>query len=406
MTSKRVQHLAFCFLISAVLTVGAVLWDSQRSGAHQTAAGLSWARQVASQADGMSLKARESGEKDPVGWAVNFLAQGVEPRQVRINKVLQTENSAGAETYSLDRDAAVLDYTKILSPESGAGVHVQVYLGYTGFLGARSELGGDLLGLTFFTFCFALLALTTARFFGFDDTSKIRFLVSGWVGGAKSQLTRLGVHIREMVRQSQRLAASAGKSRQLVGELRTKIHGGLNELHESRQFFQEFEAAAAKAEGLALSAMIEATRIGGDAMRVSDMAKEVHRCVQAMREATKKGQSMLVRMERKIEPWAMDSDLAYHAFDDVKEATDTLSQHIRATTETLIGQAKMIQSLHNDLGDPTVSTVGQREVGAPPPAPVAAVIESIHRQLPAPLPPIEEQEKKPFLSKFRLKKSA
>jgi hypothetical protein len=410
MGSKRKQHLGLCLLIAVGATVGSVLLDGQRSEVHQSMSGLQWARQVVSQVESMSLKGRENGEKDPITWAVGYLAQGVEPRLVHVNKIQLADNSPTTESYTLDRSSGLFDYTKILSPEDGAGIHVQLNLGYTGFLGAKSILASDLLALGLLLFSFTMTFFLTSRLFGFDDTYRIRVLVSTWVGGAKSQLTRLSVHIREMVRQSQRLAACAGKARDLVGNLRTSIHSGLNEVHESRQWFRDAEATAHRADGLALSVVIEANRMGQDAKPIADMATELHHCIEKMRALNKKSAALVARLEKKVEPWTRDVDQAFHAFDDVKDATDILSRHIRSTTETLIGQAKLIQSLHQDLGEVSVvTTLPSSTVAA------AASSESGEaKQLPEPLPPIKEKVKlprkasgSPLLRKIsRFKKSA
>jgi hypothetical protein len=413
MSPKRIWHLSTCTTLAILLTIGAVALDWQRSGVQQATSGLSLARQVASQAEGMTLRAREIGEKDPVAWAVNYLAQGVEPRVVRISRARLHDSSAeNTENYSLDRDTGSFEYTRFFTTENGTGVRILLSLGYVGFLGTKSPLANDSMAFIFFLITFGILFLRTGRYFGFNDTYPLRVLVSDWVRGSKAQLTRLGVHIREMVRQSQRLAASSGRSRQLVGELRGKIHEGINELHGSRQFYQEGESIAARAEGLALNAAIEANRLGGDARRIADMATELHRCIQQLRTVNRKGQALVQRVEKQIEPWATDSDLAFHAFDDVKEATETLSRHIRSTTETLVGQAKLIRDLHQELGTgEDMSSPASAPESLPAPRdedePVEPTITASNVQrLPDPLPPIEEREKKPLLRKIRFKKPA
>ena len=402
MSRKRLFHISTSVAAALAATLGAVALDAQRSGVHQATAGLNWARQIASQVEGLSFKARDTGEADPLGFAVNYLAQGVEPRLIHITRLTNSDASAqNTETYLLDRAVGTFDYSRILTPETGAGVRIQLVLGYNGFLGAKSPLASDGLAAAFFAFCFGISFFLTSRLFGFSDSTRIRALVTEWVGGAKSHLTRLSVHVREMVRQSQRLAASSGKSRGLVGELRDKIHDGINGLRDGRQFYQDGESIAARAESLALNAAIEANRIGGDARRIADMATELHRCIQSLRAVNRKGQALVQSFERHIEPWATDADIAYHAFDDVKDATEHLSRHIRSTTETLLGQARLIQSLNQELGAPQAS--------APPPTPresAPAAVPLPSPGLPEPLPPLEDKVKTPLLEKLRRKKSA
>jgi hypothetical protein len=423
MSAKRLMQLGLCAVLATAVTAVTAALDLQRSGVQQTQAGLAWARQVASQAEGMSLRARENGERDPIDWAVNYLSQGVEPRLVRISPAHVLDSSAqNTESYQLSRERGIFDYTRIFSPEDGTGVHIQLTMGYLGFFGARSALANDFLVALFFGLCFAIAFLRTGRYFGFDDARYLRLLVSQWVSGAKAQLTRHGAHIREMVRQSQRLAAGAGRSRGLVEGLRSRIHEGLTELHGSREFYREGENIAARAEQLALNIAIEANRLGGDARRIADMASELHRRIQALHGVNRKGQALVQSLERRIEPWTTDADLAYHAFDEVRDATQLLGQHIRSTTESLLGQARLIQGLNQELGMQESQPEPRREALAaqpeptpasvPVPMPVAApeapqASSAGQPRLPDPLPPLlDESEPKPLFRRIRARKSA
>jgi hypothetical protein len=410
MSSKRLQHIAACTLASLVLTTTAVLLDLQRAGVHQTIDALKLARQVASQAEGMVLKARESGEKDPVGWVVSYLAQGVEPRLMRVSRV-RAEDAQNIESYAMDRDGGTFEYTRILMPENGTGVHIQISQSYVGFLGAQSTLASDFLAFAFFAICLGLSFLGTGRYFGFDDTGRLRRLVAQWVASAKAQLTRHGSHIREMVRESQRLAVSSARARDHVTELRAQIHASINGLHDSRSFYQEGESIAARAESLALNMAIEANRLGGDARRIADMATELHRSIQALHAVNRKGQALVQSVERQVEPWAMDADLAFHAFDEVRDATQLLGTHIRSTTESLLTQAKLIQGLNREL-DPAAAQATPAHAPPSEPAQVEAkggkagasggpttalTIAGQPRglpRLPDPLPPIDDKASK------------
>jgi hypothetical protein len=387
--------------------VGAVALDSQRSEVHQTMAGLRWARQVATQAEGMVFKAREDGHRDAIGWVVGYLSQGVEPRLVHVTRAQANDSdsdSQSSETYSRDRGAGLFEYTRILTPENGAGIHVQIVQGYTGFLGAQSALASDFLTLVLFSLVFAVLFLRTGRYFGFDDARRLRLLVTAWVSGARAQVTRHGSHVRDMVREAQRLAVCTGRARHHVHELRENIHAGLNELHESRDFYKEGENIASRAETLALNMAIEANRLGGEARRIADMATELHRRLQALHAVNRKGQALVQRIERRIEPWATDADLAFHAFDDVKDATQLLGTHIRSTTESLLSQAKMIQGLNQELGAHEIEakpspSKAKRIQGDKVAATSAPGLHSGTPRLPDPLPPIDEKGTKPRLAR-------
>ena len=405
MTAKRALHIAVCSIAAGVLLAFGFLLDSHRTRFQQTLAGLQWARQVTSQAESLYLQAREAGQKDPMNWVVSQLAQGVEPRVIQVVRV-QSENAdpSKTETYALNSGAGSFTYNKVIVPEQSAGIEVSLNLGYLGFLGAKSKLAQDFLAMASFALLFGVLFFSTGKLFGFDDTQKIRELVQHWVGNAKGQLTQLSIHIREMVRQSQRLAVASGTSRALVGELRTKIHSGLNDLHDGKKFFQAAEAAAAKAEGLALRATLDANRMGASGVAIGEMVGEIHKSIGAMRTALRQSQALVHKLEKQVEPWSTDADVAYHAFDDVQDATQILSHHIRQTTETLLGQAKLIQRLNQTLAEDIED--GNEPEQVRPQAPALAL-----DSLPEPLPqigqePEAEQVTQPFLKRIRFKKSA
>lgn len=388
---NRARHLGFCSLVSLALTVSAVSWDVARITGRKQAEGLKWGRQIASQAEGLALQARLERRPDPIGWAASHLTQGTEPRLIQVTRLTGLELDPQApESFELDSATGAFEYIKMLAPEEGGGIRVLLSLGYAGFLGAASPFAGDLLALLFFVIALGGCLLATGRLFGFDDARRLRDFVLGWVGGAKAQLTQLGVHIREMVRQSQRLAVTSGRSRALVGELRGKIHLGLTELNGSRKALEEADALAARAEALARDAVTEARRAGGgDPRRLAALTDEIRDCAQLMRLAAQSGQAAVASLERSVEPWATDADVAYHAFDEVKDATDNLSRHIRGTTETLIGQAKLIQSLNYGIRE----APGSAEV----PAANAAIVENtvapaprLVGKMPKPLPAMRD----------------
>src|SRR4051812_7525064 len=115
MHSKRALQLTLCALLAALITIACVWMDLRLTGAHQKRIGLVWARQVASQVEALTLKAREARERDPIGWAVNYLAQGAEPRLLRLSKAQESElNSQPVENYAVDRESGSFEYFKLL----------------------------------------------------------------------------------------------------------------------------------------------------------------------------------------------------------------------------------------------------------------------------------------------------
>ncbi|MGK5081994.1 hypothetical protein WDW37_01720 [Bdellovibrionota bacterium FG-1] len=371
MISKQRLKIIICGIASAVLVSLAVAVDSYRLNTAQTAAGLMWARQVMSQLEGLELQYREAGKTDAIATAIQTLAQGVEPRVIRIIRVeVQNDSDPNQENFSFHRKTGNFDYFKLLVPEKGVGVRLTLSLGYTGFLGTRSRLVSDLLVFTSFFLIFGCALLASRRSSANEKREHVDTVLSGaagWAKAAKAQLVQLSVQIREMVRHSQRLATSSRKSQTLVGDLRGKIHAGLNTLHQERRTLLDAESAAARAEGLALRMALEANRVGDDAKPLLEIMNELHGCLNSMRSAARQNHGLLLKMEKQIEPWSTDADLAFHTFDEVAQATQALQTHIRGTTELLIGQARLHRELEPET--PLVVDPGAEKYPLPEPLP-------------------------------------
>ncbi len=390
--TRRHIHLTLSITLALLATTGTVLLDRQRSDVHQSRTGLAWARQIATQAWGMTLKAKEAGTLDPLNWAVSYLAQGEEPRLIKITKMpLDDDALQVPESFLLDNVNGLFEYTKVFAPEESAGIRIQLNIGYTGYLGTKSGFANDLLvSLTLFIY-FVASVLATGRYFGFGGSARLRNEVSECVGRAKTQLAHLGGNIREMVRQAQRLAQHAMRTQKFVGDLRENIHTGLTRIHDSGKLFDGADQISSRAESVALSAMIEANRIGGEASRIAAMAEELHRAILKLRDINHQGKTLILDIEKQIEPWSTDADVAFHSYDEVRETAQVLSAQITKTTASLVGQAKLIQALHVEVDGPDAAPTNTKNVktAAPASAPANAPEAA---EFPAALPPLDGDE--------------
>lgn len=356
--------------MAVAITAAAYLADGKQNEIRQTLSALQWARQIASQAEGMSVAARHQGQEDPMGWAIGFLGQGVEPRVMRIFKHQDLPGEA-REEHRIDAEASQFIYTRIFTPEDGLGVRIQIQLDYLGVFGAKTKLANDLYLAALFFISFALLSLATGRFvaepaaepastFGLLEAelsqppaakpdAGLRGKVLAWVGRARGTLNELGVHIREMVRDATQIATAAGRSQQAVAELREKIHAELTLLRAKVKSSRRSDAASAKAEVLALNLMIEAAKVGEDGSQLAEMAGELHRHILKMKQSAAEARSELAQLEQRIEPWATDADQAIHAFEGLFKSTQKMDGSIRKTTEALLDQARSIKDFNTDL---------------------------------------------------------
>lgn len=342
---------------AAAVTITTGAWSVDRARQHRADRdqALRLARQIASQAEGLILPARMEGRKDPLGWAAGILNQGSEPRAAQVSKI---KAAAGEpqESVSFDPARGELEYRRTLVSEDRSGLSIRVAVPYAGFLGARSRAANDAL-LACLVAAIALVGglLWDRRRAAEVSTAQSNLparpvdlvgpAVQAVTGEIRLMLTRLSVNIREMVREAQNLAVSAGRSRESVSALRDGIHAEIEHMREGREAIQELEQIALLAETAALNLVIEAGRLGLDGKQASVLSEELHRLVQRIRKLGGQADTRVSDLEKKLEPWSTDADLAFHAYDDVFRATQAMDTHIRNTTETLLGQAKLIQSI-------------------------------------------------------------
>ena len=329
-----------------MVTVAVSYVDQSRGTSHASGKGLALARQIVSQAEGLTLTAQEKNEKDPVGWAVGYLAQGSEPRTVYISKV-RMQGSQSSELFNYQAGDGTFDYQKLILPESNVGIRIKVGTGFLGFMGTTSRLTSDLGRLAFFLMVcgFSFMAVPRSKGAPELDEDTLKQAIQDWVAQAKNLLIQSGVHVREVVREAHNLVMAAATSRDLTQALREKIHLGLTQLNETKRAMRELDKAASDAEVVSLNLVIGTTRLGEQGTELSKMAQALHREVQRMRKLEQQSESAVKKLEAELEPWATDADMAYHSYDGVFGTTGKMDGHISKTTESLWNQAKWVKGL-------------------------------------------------------------
>lgn len=337
--------------IAAMLTAGAYFWNVGAAEEAQRESLTHLARQVSSQVENLALVARQRGERDPYVWAAERLAQAPEPRVMRVS-ASRGEPGALSEALESTADPLVLAYTRVLSAQDGMGVKVLLARSYVGFLGATTRAGSDLgVALCFLLIFWSLCGPVVLRK-PQSDSSDVKEMTRIWLRDAKGILAELGVHIREMIRSAHSLTLAAAKSHSSVDELRSRVHGEIEEVRQLRRALKETIETAKKAEVVALNLVIEATRMGEQGGRVAEMTPELHQLVKSVYKQAEGSDLAALDLERRLEPMATDADVAYHAFDELFQTTRGMDGQIRKTTEQLISQAKLIQSANLKLAEP------------------------------------------------------
>ncbi|MBY0471819.1 hypothetical protein K2X30_11690 [bacterium] len=363
------RHLPILITAAIALSITIVFYIVSRhhSVNRELSLALSWARQVSVQAESLALDARQRGEGDSLNWAAKLLNQGTEPRLLRVSRMqgdsddLIVKTNARNEGYRINGVTNVFEFQKMIFPEDSrknGGIRILIQLDYLGFLGTRSKFSNDLAAFLLFALCWTALYFAYRRWaYGRKrGDSYVRQIVLDWVGKARIVLTALGGHIRNMVKEAQSLTVAAAKSRQSLGDLRERIHGGIRDIREGRQALKENERTATHAEVIALNLAVEAARTGEEGRYLLSMAEELHRMIQKLKKLNEKCEATIAKIEVQLEPWSTDADMAFHSYDDVFRAAQVMDGHIRRTTESILHQAQHIHSLNQDLDGKRANT--------------------------------------------------
>ncbi len=352
-------------LVATGLTAGLYAFSLRHQRAAQEEFALRWARQVASQAEGMFLSARQRGEKDALGWAIGFLSQGIEPRIMRISK-FKTDSFLLPEEHRIDERNQMIEFGKVIDSQEGSGIRVQLELQSVGFLGFKNRLLGDLSAVGVFLAIFYLVfpvlraKKADARIEGigagaeprFASTSpEIRSNTRDRLKEMKDALKTLGLSIRDLVREAQNLAVSASKSRKATGALRDRVHQGINGTRDASRSARATALGAIHAEVLTLNIMAELSRSSVDVEKVQELGKQLHQLVKKLTRDNQLSVDALARLERNLEPIATDADLAYHSYSEVFSSTERMDEFIRCCTSGLLSQAKLLQETSAALGE-------------------------------------------------------
>jgi hypothetical protein len=218
------------FLLAGIMTAGIYFVNTRMAFNRQTQFGLALGRQVASQIEILALSARQRSEPDPITWAIQLLSISPEPRLIQLSKLEGGKTTdTEAEKYRLNVKHGNFLYSKVLDSQSGTGVKVHLHLGYIGFLGSTTPLGSDFwtlcLFFVIFGFLFKLIASSydSSHSIHLDDEIRRRdyknaldHTIQQWTDEARTGLKLLGLNLKQVIQQAQKLASAASKSRDQV----------------------------------------------------------------------------------------------------------------------------------------------------------------------------------------------
>src|SRR5690349_18153259 len=81
-----------CLILAATMTGASYFVDTELSLKRRTQHALPLARQMASQIEILTLKAREKGELNPLNWAVQTLSVGMDPRSIQLSVLTKLQH--------------------------------------------------------------------------------------------------------------------------------------------------------------------------------------------------------------------------------------------------------------------------------------------------------------------------
>ncbi len=331
--------------------------DSQYRLSRAKGASTELARRVVIQAESLALAAREKGQEEPLKWSANILAQGPGSNQYHISPFQFDPTvpvEAGGERVYFDPDRSLVSYAKMTEPRNSTGFHVEVPVQAELFLGAPNRVTGDSL----FVFFFVLTTLAVhalIRFVGFGEDSGVSSdmaeLTREFAGEARTSLVRFATHVRDMVRESAAISMGAARSRDRVGEIRSRLHDQLKTLQEFRDTAKECLVNGQEAETVALNLVIESTHLGEKGKPIGAMAEQLHKYVQKLRHLGKHAEDAGQAVQVNLEPMGTDSDLAFHSFENLPTQAASLDTQIRMVTEWVVEHAKFVQGFQTRVAE-------------------------------------------------------
>jgi hypothetical protein len=399
----------------AALGVGAVaLWtglivaaSGLRTHANRQEFAMKIGRQVATQAEGLLLAARSRAEKDPLGWAVLQLSQGVEPRVIRVQKADLELLSSRTELGRFSEKGTEYDYLKKIGPEDrGGAIRVTIESPFEGFLGTRAKWMSDLAILLFFigsgALGYTLWALheSRKRMEGFEDALlaspsalepevrvEIREVIKEvirevpvpqelppisleekfawgvrpdalWVWSLEvtTGLRELGLATRDVLRGASEMMTASGAIRNGFDTALERLQKSLKAARLERSQLQALSRAATKAEGLSMNVALAALRLShGKVMSPADLleqreslrrdAEALLSALQNMRERSEERLRAAETFTTELEPCLSDLESCIRSQDPVFQRYQSLEEPTRLASEHLIAQARLLKKI-------------------------------------------------------------
>ncbi|MEN9724147.1 MAG: hypothetical protein RJB38_2133 [Pseudomonadota bacterium] len=327
-------------IVLAVMLTGSLRWaDEALARRYQQHYGAIIARQIASQAEGLSLGAAQRNLRDPVGWTLFQLSQGIEPRYVQLSRT-NGETTEGLEP----SDPATVSYRKPLTipgQSEHSGVRIHVKLPEAGFLGGTTPLSRDLRTLA--------VAVTLATLFGLAlqlrSTQHSRALLGSrqsrlgdLIPQLREVLLAVGRQLRDLFRQFEMLGSASHEALENVRRARSGFHEAIQKSRSLKKQIDHLAGLTMQAEVSALNVMLGKSSVP---------AHVLHQQITELRAFTTKAQESVRQLEIGLEPLTTDMDLSFQALKEAQNTLKAVPDEIQKTSEKMTDQAKVFQSIRD-----------------------------------------------------------
>lgn len=361
MIFKKIYQILGPSLLATLITGAAYYADSYSRLKYDQRFSEQWANQIIHQAETLILDAKEKGESDPVHWAIGRLSQGPEKnRMIQISRI--TLNPGFSKSTFTPRWSAKnheWEYTKPIEGDSHQALSIQIKTRPAFFLGTPNLFWSDVLTFLLFAMIFLIswkhlpqkaqpsIPVTHTAPPSVEPTPLEVHLA--WIAESKTLLSRLGTAIRQILVESRTISETTLQSYSWVGQTRSQAHHHLHDLKKGHDQIKNLQKNFEDLEALILNLMIEGSRIAEPDSLLLRMISEIHQAIQKIRRTHSILELSLRKIEIGIEPWTKNLDLAQQQMSHGQEATRRLLSQIDETKDSLMGQAKHIQSFQDRL---------------------------------------------------------
>ncbi len=334
-------------LVALGVTAALRLTDGSLAARGNREYGTLIARQLGSAAEGLVLAAQQKKIADPAHWAVSHLAQGVEPRLIRIsNETVAAEDIDVSST-------GIVDYKKpftFAGNENSAGVRITVTLPRSGFLGTTTALRRDLatLGVAALLTCLfgVLLSLRATRWARESAEGRQR-RINEVIPELRDVLLLIGRQLKDLFVRFEELGSASGDAHGNVARARESHHLSLRSVRKVIQSIDELNGHSMHVEASTLNVLAHSGRQDMRSALLS--ARLAHQQLVEMRQKQQKLQDLLHELELKLEPVATDLDLSFHALQQSAATLREVPGEIRRTGEHMHTQARIFQMIRQEL---------------------------------------------------------